>query len=192
MSHYFLACCVRFCWSSPPQTGYSLQIELTWHFILRQSFWLSCSTLLPSSFSPRESITRILVHFLIDFFEFPSYYLLASCSLLRSAGLFPNSLSSDFPHLLFAFPWLSACLDFSFYSLFFSLPPQGRSVCATLPECWTLRCWSVHLRNRFIQRWGNKSWFLDQARCYNEAVVQVFWFWFIFITVFNNENQLEL
>lgn len=31
---------------------------------------------------------------------------------------------------------------------------QGRSVCATVTECWTPRSWSVHPRNRFIQRWG--------------------------------------
>lgn len=52
-------------------------------------------------------------------------------------------------------------LAFSFYSIVFSsLPPQGRSVCATAPECWTLRCWSVHLRSRFTQRWGDESCFL--------------------------------
>lgn len=85
--------------------------------------------------------------------------ILLPCGLsLGSVGLFPNSLKSDFPHLSFAFPWLTACLSFSFCSLFFSLPLQGRSVCGTVPECWTLRCWSVHLKSRFVRRWGNKSW----------------------------------
>lgn len=67
---------------------------------------------------------------------------------------------------------VAVCLSFSLYLfLFFSLPLQGISAYVTVPECWTLRWWSVHLRTRFIQRWGDKS---SGGSWQNDAVLK--WF----------------
>lgn len=81
------------CSPSPAsQTGCPSQIEETWHLFLRQSFWLSCSTFLTSSFSPSESITRPIspVHFLL--FELFSYLLPVCHSMLGPVGLSPSCL----------------------------------------------------------------------------------------------------
>lgn len=102
--------CILSCSLSPAsQTGCPSQIEETWHLFLRQSFWLSCSTFLTSSFSPSESITRPIspVHFLL--FELFSY-LLPVC----------HSVLSRLISLLFASLWLSVCPSL-YISSYFSL-----------------------------------------------------------------------
>lgn len=173
MGHYFPVGCVRLGilkrWSSSPQTGVNLASQPQTQLFHSSSFLFFHS----GSRSPAR---------LSQF----AFSLTSLSSTPICVGLRICWLVSKLPWLwifpsLVCFP-LSCCLPVPLFSILciFSLPLQGRSVCATVPECWTLRCWSVRLRNRFVQRWGGEilgaspSSPVDQDKCYSDAVCAAF------------------
>lgn len=152
--------------SSLPQTLIQFPSRLDFHCRLSKlgisflaSLWRSFSTFfLPlcsgsqsrphlSLLSHCLSLSSLTFHPI--FFCPPAHWLdLSTCFLTPSAVTFFISVC------------LSPSLSILYLSVCLSLPPQGRGVCATAPECWTLRCWSVRLRKKSTQRWGCETWLL--------------------------------
>lgn len=165
------------------------EIELIWHLILRQSLWLSCSTLLPSSFLLRESITHSVIStdFFIDLFEFPScFWPLAHCSDPSVCFLTPSALRLSLS--LVCFP-LAACPSLSIFCFSLCLlraqvsAPQHQSVGhsgadQSISGTGLFRGEGI---NPVSFRDTPSSWkIVVQARCCNDAGMKVFIFYHIF------------